>query len=105
MVRSGPMLCIVMRQNTYTITARNNAILPIHRSLVEWAVRQSLLNSRAYRLALSGPLPRGESDAWAGQAVGEWEGRWSSLYGQSIAEEMRAGFLGMYADVLELAAK
>ena len=41
---------------------------------------------------------------WAGQAVGEWARKWQSLYGQSIADDMRRGFVGMYADVLERAA-
>ncbi len=94
-----------MQENTYTITTRNKTIRPIHRMLVEWAVRQSLLNSKAHRLALSGCFPFGESDMWAEKAASEWSGKWASLYGQSIANEMRGGFVGMYVDVLELAAK
>jgi hypothetical protein len=93
-----------MQKATYTVTTRNKTIRPIHRMLVEWAVRQSLLNSKAYRLALSGGNG-GESDMWAEKAANEWSGKWASLYGQSIANEMRGGFVGMYVDVLELAAK
>ena len=85
--------------NTHT-----NTVLPVHRLLVEWAVRQSLSGSRAYRLAMAGQFPLGESDMWAEKAVGEWAGKWASLYGQSIANEMRGGFVGMYCDVLELAS-
>ena len=85
--------------NTHT-----NTILPIHRLLVEWAVRQSLLNSRAYRLALSGCFPLSESDMWAERAVGEWAGNWTVHYGNAVADEMRAAFVGMYCDVLELAS-
>ena len=84
--------------NTHT-----NTILPIHRLVVEWAVRQSLSGSRAYRLAMAGQFPFGESDMWAEKAVDEWAGKWTAHYGNVVADEMRAGFVGMYCDVLELA--